>query len=356
MRRASLNHAYRVVWNEHTGSYVAVAEVARARGKSNCRSGLAVLAVSLGVSASAWAGDLPVNGQITAGSGSISQTGNTLQIKQGSDKLAINWQSFSIGQGNTVNFVQPSASAVALNRVTGSEVSVIQGALNANGQVFLINPNGVLFTPTSQVNVGGLVATTLNQSDADFLAGRNRFAGSSTASVVNQGSITAHDGGYVALIAAKVENVGTLVADKGAVALAAGSDVTLDLGLPAKIRIDSGALDSLVANGGVIRADGGTVLLSAKAADELLGSSINNTGVIQAHTLASGEDGRILLLGDMQHGTLDVGGTLDASAPVVGNGGFIETSAAQVSTAQGLQVTAGAANGAGGAWLIDPYD
>ena len=94
--------------------------------------------------------------------------------------MAIDWQSFSIGKGNTVNFVQPSASAVALNRVLGSDVSVIQGALNANGQVFLINPNGVLFSPSAQVNVGSLVASTLSISNADFMAGNYRFEGSSS--------------------------------------------------------------------------------------------------------------------------------------------------------------------------------
>jgi filamentous hemagglutinin family protein len=112
--------------------------------------------------------------------------------------MAANWQSFSIGAGHTVNFVQPSSSAVALNRVLGSDVSVIQGALNANGQVFLINPNGVLFTPTAQVNVGGIVASTLNLSNEDFLAGRYRFSGDSTASVINQGNIQTAPGGTAA--------------------------------------------------------------------------------------------------------------------------------------------------------------
>jgi len=355
MRRPSLNHAYRVIRNPRTGANVVVSELARTRGKAT--GGCLVLAaVCVGFSAGVQADGLPVGGQVSAGQGQITQSGNVMRIEQGSDRLAVDWQSFSIGQGNTVTFVQPASTSVALNRVTGSDVSVIQGALKANGQVFLVNPNGVVFTPTAQVDVGGLVATTLNQSDADFMAGRDRFTGSSVASVINQGSIIAADGGYVALIAAKVENTGTLVADKGTVALAAGSDVTLDLGLPARIRIDAGALDAQVTNGGAIRADGGTVLLSASAADELLGSAINNSGVIRAQTLASGEDGTILLLGDMQYGSLEVGGVLDASAPDGGNGGFIETSAAQVRTAADLVVNARAEIGQGGTWLIDPYD
>jgi filamentous hemagglutinin family protein len=133
-----------------------------------------------GALSAAAAGDLPTGVQIVGGVGSISQSGQVMTINQSSAKLAADWQSFSIGAGNTVNFVQPSASSVALNRVLGSDVSVIQGALNANGQVFLINPNGVLFTPTAQVNVGGLIAATLNLSTADFMTGNYKFEGIDT--------------------------------------------------------------------------------------------------------------------------------------------------------------------------------
>ena len=135
-----------------------VAETRQARRKTASRSAhraAAVLVVGLASGITAvQAADLPTGGSIVAGSGSITRSATTLTVNQTSDRLAPHWQSFDIGQGHAVNFVQPSASAVALNRVLGSEVSVIQGALNANCQVFLINPNGVLFTPSAQVNVG----------------------------------------------------------------------------------------------------------------------------------------------------------------------------------------------------------
>lgn len=352
MKRPSLNHAYRLVWNDATQAYVAVAETTRARGK---RTAGAVLLATVLASGAALA-QLPTGGEIVAGSGSISQSGTTLTITQDTAKLAANWQSFSIGQGHTVNFVQPSASAVALNRVLGSDISVIQGALNANGQVFLVNPNGVLFTPTAQVNVGGLVASTLDLNTADFLAGTYRFEGISSNAIVNQGNITAASGGTVALIAAKITNQGNLTAEKGNVLIGAGNKVTLDLGGPVKIQVEEGALNALIEQGGAIKADGGLVYLTAKAAGDLVTTVINHTGITEAQTLATGESGEIYLMGDMHHGRIEVAGTLDASAPNGGDGGFIETSAANVQIQPGLVVTTQAEDGKTGKWLIDPND
>ncbi|HEY0901797.1 MAG TPA: filamentous hemagglutinin N-terminal domain-containing protein [Micavibrio sp.] len=305
--------------------------------------------------ASVFAGDLPTGGQIIAGSGSISQNGSTLTVTQDTPHMAANWQSFSIGQGHTVNFQQPSAQAVALNRVLGSDVSVIQGALNANGKVFLINPNGVTFTPDAQVNVGGLVASTLQMDTDDFMAGHYRFAGDSTQAITNQGAINA-PGGTVALIAAKIINEGQITADGGHVLMGAGAKVTLDLGGPVKLQIDEGALQTQIDQGGAIRADGGHVYLTAKAAGELATSVINHTGVTEAKTLSTGQDGSIILLGDMNVGTAHIAGELNATAPAGGDGGFIETSAAQVDIAADTTITAGSSYGKGGLWLIDPFN
>lgn len=316
----------------------------------------ATIAMMFGTSSGLAADVLPVGGTIVGGTGSVGQNGGAMTINQSSGKLAIDWQSFSIGQGNSVRFVQPSASAVALNRVLGSDVSVIQGALTANGQVFLVNPNGVLFTPTAQVNVGGIVASTLNIGTADFMAGSYRFEGASPNAIVNQGNITAASGGTIALIAAKITNQGTLTADRGNVLLGAGSKVRLDLGGPVKLEVEQGAIDALIEQGGAIRADGGLVYLSARAAGDITSTVINHTGVIEARTLATGEKGEIYLLGDMQRGRIAVGGTLDASAPDGGDGGFIETSAAVVQMQNGVRITAASAQGAAGAWLLDPTD
>jgi filamentous hemagglutinin family protein len=307
--------------------------------------------------ASAHAQSLPTGGTVTAGAATISNGAGTVTIDQSSQATAINWDAFGIAQGNSVTFRQPNAQSVALNRVIGSDPSVILGNLNANGRVFLVNPNGVLFGQGAQVNVGGLVASTLNLTDADFMAGRYNFSGTSGAAVLNRGSITAADGGYVALLGADVSNQGTIVARLGTVALAAGQGVTLDVagdGL-LNVTIDKGAVNALVSNGGMIRADGGHVLLTAQAAGQLLRTVVNNTGVIEARTLDN-RNGRIVLLGDMQSGTVNAAGVLDASAPSGGNGGFVETSAATVNIADGIRVTTAAATGATGTWLIDPAD
>jgi filamentous hemagglutinin family protein len=304
----------------------------------------------------ALAADLPTGGQITAGSGSISTSGTTMTVTQDTAAMAADWQSFSIGSGHAVNFVQPSADAVALNRVLGSDVSVIQGALTANGKVFLINPNGVLFTPDAQVNVGGLVASTQNITTADFMAGRYTFEGVSSNAVVNQGNIHAANGGTVALIAAHIINTGTITADEGNVLVGAGKKVTLDMGGPVKLEIEQGAIDTLIEQGGAVRADGGTIYMTAKAAGDLATSVINHTGITEAKTLSTGKNGKIVLMGDMQKGTAKIGGKLDASAPTGGDGGFIETSAAIVEQQAGLKVTASSVYGQGGEWLIDPYN
>lgn len=336
--------------------------VARSVGASffSLRVHLMTLTAIVAVSPMALAADLPTGGVVTAGTGTIRQSGSSMTVTQTSDRMVTDWQSFSIGQGRSVNFVQPSASSVALNRVLGSDVSVIQGALTANGKIFLVNPNGVLFTPTAQVNAGAIVASTLSISTQDFLAGNYRFSGDSSRTVENQGRIEATGidgrGGTIALIAARVVNSGTLTATGGNVLIGAGSMVTLDLGGPVKIQVEKGALDALIEQGGAISASGGLVYLTAKSAGDLASRVINHTGVTEAQTLATGAKGEIYLLGDMRNGSIEVAGTLDASAPVGGDGGFIETSAAKVRFAPGARVTTSAPRGRTGRLLIDPTD
>ena len=353
-----MNQAYKIVWNAALEVWQAVGGSAHGRAKG--RSKRAVLSC-LAIAASGWlateapAQSLPAGGQIVAGQGAVRSAGPTMTVTQSSGRMAIDWQSFSVGAQNKVQFVQPSANSVILNRVLGPDPSTVQGMIRANGQVFLVNPNGVLFTPGSQVNVGGLVASTLDLNASQFLAGQYRFSGNSAHRIVNHGVIDA-PGGTVALIAAKIENQGALRADRGQVLLGAGSDITLNMGGPAKLVINKGALDAVINNGGAIQADGGAILLTAEAANELAASAINNTGFVRARTLATGEKGEIKLLGGMVSNAISVGGTLDASAPNGGDGGFIETSAAHVTTRPDLVVNAGSASGKSGLWLIDPYD
>jgi filamentous hemagglutinin family protein len=357
MKSASLNHAYRLVWSDIHQAFVAVAEFATAKGKGSGRAAaVATVVLSSAALAAGPSSSLPTGGNVVAGTGSISQSGNTLTINQSSNKLAVDWQNFSVGTGKTVNFVQPSSDSVALNRVLGSDVSVIQGSINANGQVFLVNPNGVLFTPSAQVNVGSIVASTLNISTADFMAGNYRFTGAASNAIINQGNIQTIAGGTIALIAARIENVGQLTAPQGNVLMGAGQKVRLDLGGPVKIEVEAGALNAVIEQSGGIRADGGLVYLTAKAAGDLASAAINQTGLIEARTVATGQQGKIYLMADMDKGSVKVAGTLDASAPNGGNGGFIETSAAKVKVADGVNVTTAAPSGQTGTWLIDPND
>lgn len=275
-------------------------------------------------------GTLPTDGKVVVGTGTINQSGNVMTINQNTDQLAINWNTFNVGPNNTVNFVQPSSHSVALNRVLGSDVSVIQGKINANGYVALINPNGILFTPTAQVNVGGLVASTLNISNKNFKKGNFTLSGFSSNAVINQGNISVFDGGTVALVAAKIKNVGTIVANKGNVLFGAGSKVTLDFGGPVSIKVNKSAVDALIENGGAIRANGGVVYFTAKAANKLATTVINNTGIIEAKTLSTGEKGEIHLLGDQVNDHIVVDGTLDVGAPEGGDEGTVYIDAASI--------------------------
>ncbi|TDV03999.1 YDG domain-containing protein [Paraburkholderia caballeronis] len=348
-----MNHAYRLVWNQVFSSWVAVPETARGRTKGTGRK-LAVAALSLSAVAAHAA---PTGGQVVSGSAQISSAGHTTTITQSSQNVSLNWSSFNVGSQETVNFRQPSASAIAVNRIFDTSGTRILGHLNANGQVYLINPNGILFGKGAQVNVGGLVASTLDVDDASLAGGRRSFSGNGTGSVVNQGVITAADGGYVALLGNHVGNEGTIVARLGTVGLGAGSAITLNFDGSSLVgmQVDRSTLDNLAANGGLIQADGGTVVMTAGAKDALLASVVNNTGVVEARTVED-HDGSITLLGGMTVGTVNVGGTLDASAPTGGNGGAIETSAASVKVAAGARVTTHAADGVTGSWLIDPTD
>ncbi len=354
-----MNRAYALVWNDKQQAYVAAPETARRRGKSR-RTVLAAAVAALFGSGAASAldpGAMPGGGKVTAGQATIGQSGNSTTISQTSARAAIDWRSFSIGRDATVTFAQPSAGAVALNRVIGQDPSQIFGTLKANGQVFIMNPNGVLFAPGAQVSAAGILATTAAMSNDNFMAGRYTLAGDSRAAVVNHGQLNAGPGGYVALIGAQVINHGAIRAPLGEVRLAAANQVSLKIdgaGLTG-FTVEQGALDALAANHGLIKADGGRVYLTAQGRDQMTRAVVNNDGVIEAHTVGE-RQGRIVLLGDMQSGQVQVGGTLDASAPHGGDGGFIETSAARVDLKAAPRVTSLAPHGKAGLWLIDPTD
>ena len=351
-----MNRIYRLVFNAATGLWTAVAENARGRGKSGSAA-CALLAVLAIINPAAHAANA-LDATVVGGTGSVATVGNATTINQVSNRLAIDWTQLSTRAGEALNFVQPSAQAIALNRITSSAPSSFLGNLTANGQVFILNPNGVLFSAGSQVTVGGIVASTLNMNPTDFMNGSNTFTKTTgTGIVVNQGTMTAAQGGYLALLAPEVRNEGVMTATLGTALLAAGNKVTLNLnnGSLLSYSIDQGAINALADNKQLIKADGGQVLLSAKALDALTTATVNNTGVIEARTLQN-IAGRIMLMGDMEYGTVNVAGTLDASAPNGGNGGFIETSAAKVKVTDSARITTKADAGQNGKWLIDPTD
>src|SRR6202142_2484820 len=182
-----MNRIYRSIWNDKTGTFVAASENTKSCGRRSSSGAGAVtmsarfalkglaLSLMLAFGSNVYAG--PTGGAVSAGSASITSGVGTTTINQSSQNVAINWQSFSIGQGEAVQFVQPNSSSVALNRVVGSDPSSILGSLSANGKVFLINPNGILFGQGAQVNVGGLVASTPPTSAGSALAGRYNISG-----------------------------------------------------------------------------------------------------------------------------------------------------------------------------------
>lgn len=264
-----MNRIYRSIWNARTATFVAVSENAKSSGKTALSRlsapvdkvgafALKALAASVMLLCGASVYALPAGGVVTAGGATINSGAASTTITQSTPNAVINWQSFNVAAGQTVQFVQPNAASVALNRVTGANPSSILGNLSANGRVFLVNPNGILFGQGASVNVGGLVASTLNITDANFMARNYQFAGVSNGSVVNQGAIHA-DGGYVALLGANVSNQGLISANLGTVALAAGNAMALDMAGDEllNVTVNQGVVDALVQNGGLIRANGG---------------------------------------------------------------------------------------------------
>jgi filamentous hemagglutinin family protein len=284
------------------------------------RRGLAQTAGALSAFAPALALANPTGGQVVAGSATIGTAGgNGVIVNQNSQRAAINWQQFSIGSNEYVQFNQPNSSSVVLNRVTGNNPSSIFGSIRANGQVFLINPNGILFAPGSTLDVSSLTASTLDISNSHFMAGRYVFAkdpGEPDATVVNQGSISVTPGGYVVLAGDYVENDGVIQAQTGKVLLAAGGGATLTLDTSGgfiSYRIDAPTLARLagVDNAGSIVANGGAVVMTADVANSLTATAVNNSGLITAHSVRQ-QGGEILLLS--QGGGIENSGTLDASA------------------------------------------
>ena len=271
---------------------------------------------------------LPKGEHLKAGRSTFSRPdATTLNITQSTKKSIINWQGYNIAKGEAVRYIQPSSSAISLNRVTGTDPSRLYGSLSANGQVWVINPNGFLAGPNADINVGGFLASTLELSDQDFLDGNYAFRNNvSVGSILNRGEI---QGGYVALLSPSITNEGMIQASRGTVALASGEQVTLNFTGNDLVGfvVDLGTVSSAgISNLGTL--SGNSVLLTAKGASGVLRSVVNNTGVIEARSIRE-RNGEIVLAGDelTNMGLVDAsgihGGTIRIDGGFVSLGGTI---------------------------------
>ncbi len=294
-------------------------------------------------------GALPTGGHIVSGQGTIAASGDNMTVTQLQNQMILNWNTFNIGQDASVTFLQPSASSSALNRILGQNPAEIFGSLKANGRIFLLDPAGIIFGPTARVDVGGLVASSLNLSDSDYLSGNFRFTSTGLqSSVINQGTINAAKYGVVALIAPQVSNQGTISAPGGSVALAGGNRVTLDFtgdGL-VKLSVDEAALDAEVRNGGAVKTAAGRVFMTEKAAQDVVSTVVNNSGIIEADSIGT-KNGEIVLDGGGQ-GVVTNSGAINARGNNAGEtGGTVTVTGNQVGLLSGSTIDVSGNSGGG---------
>ncbi|WP_238875942.1 filamentous hemagglutinin N-terminal domain-containing protein [Achromobacter xylosoxidans] len=324
---------------------------------------LTTMAMVIGSLVSGGAHANPTGGNVVAGGATINDRGNgTLDINQSTGKAIINWKDFSIGANETVNFRQPGSNSITLNRVVGNDPSAIFGRLNANGTVMLVNPNGVLFGKGARIDVGGLVATTANISDKDFLAGKYKFdkpSSKANAMIVNEGTISIKDSGLAVLVAPAVRNSGVIEAKLGRVALAGAKTVTVDFHGDGLLSFDATStvnelprdadgkpVSALVTNAGVIRADGGTVLMTARAVKGVIDNVVNTDGIVSAKAVGT-QNGKIVLSGG-DAGTVNVAGTVEATGANAGErGGKVVVTGEHVNVARGAAIDVSGAAGGG---------
>ena len=274
------------------------------RRKTWQRQTAAITAAMMAMSVGGIAYAMPQGEVIRSGKGEITRQDKDMTVNQDSKRLAIDWAGFDIANDERVTFRQPDRDSVALNRVVGDAASVIDGALSGNGHVYVINPNGVLFGKNASVDVGSLVASTARISDRDM----TNFAGAdgitmaipedSSAKVINAGTIRA-EGGLVVLHAAEVENSGTITNPEGTTALAAARNLSLSADTAGKINftVDGALAKAKALNSGMLKADGGYLVMTARSAGDVMSTVVNNTGTMEAKTLRQNEKGEILLDG-----------------------------------------------------------
>ncbi|MEI7934003.1 MAG: filamentous hemagglutinin N-terminal domain-containing protein, partial [Chlorobiaceae bacterium] len=275
----------------------------------------------------------PSDGLVVKGSATISQSGTSTLINQGSARAVIDWRGFDIGAGERVQFIQANQQAIALNRITGGNPTSILGQLAANGRVFISNPNGVIFGQGSKVDVAGLMTTTLSINADDFMSGKNTLnqgITSSSSSVVNQGDIRIADNGFCFLVAPSVQNSGTIIGQLGKVVLASAESMTLDFNGDGLITytVSGKALDNIigadgkpfastVTNSGSIKNAGGEIVLVGNVeSHNIFASVVNNSGLLEATSLVANGGSVSLSGGDV--GVVQNTGRIDVSATEAG--------------------------------------
>ncbi|MBH3428914.1 MBG domain-containing protein [Pseudomonas alkylphenolica] len=318
---------------------------------------LATAGITAPVSCAA-AADLPQAGQVIGGQATIKQQGKQMEVNTSGARTAINWQSFNVGPDHKITFNQPDGKSVTLNRVMGSDPSKIYGAVTSNGQLILVNPNGVWVGPNAHIASSALIASAgfLTEEQARQFAATGKLDIQLTGSVTNQGRITVHDNGMVALLGAQVSNAGVIQARKGTVQLATGPQATLDFhgdgllniavsgnpGEPGSVNAD---VSGGVHNSGEIDAAGGVVSMSAQRAAKHLDSVINLGGNVSADSVSN--DGGTIVLGSAAH--TNVTGNLSAKGS---NGGSIKVLGDAVNVAGNARIDATGTQGAGGKVLV----
>ncbi|MGM8227528.1 filamentous hemagglutinin N-terminal domain-containing protein [Cellvibrio sp. ARAG 10.3] len=247
----------------------------------------------------------PEGGKIVGGRGAINQSGLNTRIEQHTDRMAVDWQSFNVGVNERVEFHQPGVSSIALNRILSHSGSEIHGQIESNGQIILVNPNGVFFGENSRINVGGMIASGLQINPDDFMNGEFTLSAvdGTEGKVINAGIINAATGGSVTLAGQQVNNEGLISAKLGSVNLAAGKEavVTFEpdglvgVKISKAILQDELGIDAAVVNSGEINAEGGRILLTASVSQDIFSQAVNSDGVGEARSVVMHQDGSFTL-------------------------------------------------------------
>ena len=265
---------------------------------------------------------LPKEPIVVAGKVELESLGNQLQVKQFTQKAAIQWKEFNIGKDASLEFLQPNSQSSILNKVSNTDPSFILGKISSNGNVFVTNRNGIFFGKNATVDVGGLVASSLEIEMDDFINNEFLFKKSiKGGQIVNEGKLSSAPGGFVALLADDVRNSGIVLAEKGTVALASGGQIELKFAEENNlegIKVDASDWDALVENKNVIEAEEGLIILSANAKSKLRGGIVNNSGRILAKGILR-KGGRIILTAQ-ENGEISNSGLVDASSKTAEGG------------------------------------